>query len=628
MGIIKLEYGEAVRFEDDDYEIAKVVDYDQVIIRNVQTGKTRLAQIDDLSAVDGSDGTIPLGNIKDEHWEVAKHRFEVIEPLLRPDRTKKEVIERGKQYDVSHATVYQWIKLYESTGLLSSLVPHFTGRGGKGKSRLDKTVDKIIDEVINERYLTKQRLAVKYVYKEIEERCKEKGLEPPHVNTVGNRIKLYPAEEKMRKRHGYNKSRYKYTAAPGSFEPLSPLEVIQVDHSPADIFVVDENDPTFVYRPNITVALDVQSRMVYGFYLAEHPPGALSTGQTLAMGALRKDSYLEQVGIDGKWIMYGLPQNTSIATDNAKEFRGKDLARFSEEYGLNITFRPRKTPHFGGHVERFIGTLNNMLHSLPGTTFSSPKDKGDYDPMKEATLTLAEVEKAIVNFIVNIYHEEIHSELGTSPVRKFMTGIRGDDTQPGIGWPDVFEGETAKRLRMAALPSFNRSIQRMGVTFSGIRYFSDSIRHLVNIKSTNLDGYMFKYDPRDLSMVYFYSEEHNEYFPIPCRNLGFPSISIWQLRRVTEMLKSENEAYINEETIASGYRHLQEFRRKELADEKAKSRKGMLKKRVGRSPHDDDEAPLYRRAEEKEDSEQEAVAAERGSRKRAVKVYDVEFGGE
>jgi hypothetical protein len=40
---------------------------------------------------------------------------------------------------------------------------------------------------------------------------------------------------------------------------------------------------------------------------------------------------------------------------------------------------PQANRIFGGHIERLIGTQMGKLHLLPGTTFSSPPERGDYD---------------------------------------------------------------------------------------------------------------------------------------------------------------------------------------------------------------------------------------------------------
>ena len=50
-------------------------------------------------------------------------------------------------------------------------------------------------------------------------------------------------------------------------------------------------------------------------------------------------------------------------------------------------------PHDGGTVERVLGTLMQLIHQLPGTTFSNLTERGIYDAEGRAVLTLAELEK-------------------------------------------------------------------------------------------------------------------------------------------------------------------------------------------------------------------------------------------
>ncbi|EIX1764644.1 hypothetical protein MJ718_004253, partial [Cronobacter sakazakii] len=45
-------------------------------------------------------------------------------------------------------------------------------------------------------------------------------------------------------------------------------------------------------------------------------------------------------------------------------------------------------------MERIIGTAMQMIHDeLPGTTFSNPDQRGDYDSENKAALTLRELER-------------------------------------------------------------------------------------------------------------------------------------------------------------------------------------------------------------------------------------------
>jgi hypothetical protein len=84
----------------------------------------------------------------------------------------------------------------------------------------------------------------------------------------------------------------------------------------------------------------------------------------------------------------GLPK--SLHMDNAREFKSEAIRRGCDEYGIEKLFRPIAQPHFGGDIERLIGTLMGSVHLLPGTTSSNVAERGDYDSAKSATMTLAE----------------------------------------------------------------------------------------------------------------------------------------------------------------------------------------------------------------------------------------------
>ena len=47
----------------------------------------------------------------------------------------------------------------------------------------------------------------------------------------------------------------------------------------------------------------------------------------------------------------------TIHVDNAKEFRGNMLKMACKNYNINLEFRPIATPHWGGHIERLLGTF-------------------------------------------------------------------------------------------------------------------------------------------------------------------------------------------------------------------------------------------------------------------------------
>ncbi|WP_458249987.1 hypothetical protein [Citrobacter freundii] len=69
----------------------------------------------------------------------------------------------------------------------------------------------------------------------------------------------------------------------------------------------------------------------------------------------------------------------------------------------------------GGIVERIIGTAMQMIHDEPpGTTFSNPDQRGDYDSENKAALTLREL-GALAHIMVGTYHGSVHNGLLQPP---------------------------------------------------------------------------------------------------------------------------------------------------------------------------------------------------------------------
>src|SRR5256712_11879551 len=113
----------------------------------------------------------------------------------------------------------------------------------------------------------------------------------------------------------------------------------------------------------------------------------------------------------------------TVDADNAKEFRGSMLRKACEEYGIDLHWRPVGRPHFGGHIERLLGTLHHEIHPLPGSTFANPGARGQYNAEQHAALTLSECERWLAMLIVEVYHQRLHRDLGTTPLRKYEEGI-------------------------------------------------------------------------------------------------------------------------------------------------------------------------------------------------------------
>jgi putative transposase len=109
-----------------------------------------------------------------------------------------------------------------------------------------------------------------------------------------------------------------------SLQPRLPLEVVQIDHTLVDV-VVDELERLPLGRPWLTLAIDVASRMVTGFYVSLERPSSLSVALAISHAVLPKDLWLSDRELNLDWLSCGLPE--SLHLDNAQEFKSEALER-------------------------------------------------------------------------------------------------------------------------------------------------------------------------------------------------------------------------------------------------------------------------------------------------------------
>jgi putative transposase len=539
------------------YTITHVLDLEAVLCKEEETGRQDRLYIKDLNPVtpkpDEETTDADLATISDADWSEARRRFGIIQPLLYVRRTTEGVAEQARAAGVHLSTIYRWIDIYMRRERLSDLLP--TKRsGGRGESRLPPETEAILKATIDDYYLNAQKRSAQKTFDEVRRRCRNAGVPFPHPNTVRFRISQLSEEVKMKRRLNAKAAREKFAPVKGHFPGADyPLAVVQIDHTPLDIILVDDVHRRPIGRPWITLAIDVFSRMVVGFYVSFDPPGALSTGLCISHAILPKEKWLARYDITTSWPCWGVMK--IIHADNAKEFHGNMLKRACEEHGIDLDFRPVATPHYGGHIERLLGTVLKEVHGLPGTTFSNPQARGQYDSEAHAAMTLSELEKWLATFIVEVYHQRVHSSLQMSPVKKYEQGIFGTREAPGVGLPTRIVDED--RLRLDFMPYVERTIQGYGVVIEEIHYYSDVLRRFINAPDPDHPRrkrhFIFKRDPRDISQIYFYDPELKQYSRIPYRDTSHPPISVWELREVRRRLETEGRENIDESLIFEAY---------------------------------------------------------------------------
>lgn len=549
--------GQFVDFRGKKYEITHMISVDSVLARD-EAGISKRLRVESITAwcepktvaEEVSVAPRDVTEFSEAEWAQAQKRLQAIKPLLEnPMRTRAAVEEQAQRFGVNAATLYSWMSIYQQAGSVSALVPAKRGRK-QGSRTLGEIQELIIRSTIEDLYLTPQRQLPHVIVDEVDKRCRLAKVAAPHANTVRRRIQELDPAHVLRKRGRPDLARNLYDPILGEFPGADfPLAVVQIDHTEADIILVDEVHRKPIGRPWISVALDIYSRMVHGFYPTFEKPSAYSTGMCLARAICPKGDYLASLGVGGEWPIWGV-MNT-LHSDNGADFRGTVLERACGEYGINLDFRPGGQPHYGGHIERIMLTLATEIRKIPGTTFSNIAERKGYDSEKHSSMTLREFEQYMVDFIVNVYHQRVHSSLHMSPLRQFRVGIMGSAEAPGRGVIPI--PADPLRVRLDFMPFFHRTIQQYGVQIDHIHYYDPILDQYIN--ATQPDNpeskqeFMFRRDPSDVSKIYFLDPVSNCYVPIPYRNLGRPAVSAWEAKDALAKLKAEGRRDIDENLL-------------------------------------------------------------------------------
>lgn len=160
--------------------------------------------------------------------------------------------------------------------------------GGRDKPRIAPASEGTLERLIREFYLTPQKPTAARLVREVRGCGGAAQVPVPSANTIRRCIKaLSPAARRggeelpqINPVHGH---------APAA---RHPLDLVQIDHTPVDLILVDPTDREPIGRPWIAVAIDAYSHCLAGFHVTLEAPSATSVGLCLTHAATDKASWL------------------------------------------------------------------------------------------------------------------------------------------------------------------------------------------------------------------------------------------------------------------------------------------------------------------------------------------------
>lgn len=458
----------------------------------------------------------------------------------------------AKELDVSRRTVERHHASYQLDSSYRGQLPFKPGPE-KGTNYVGKAVVAAIDQAIKERYLTEERGSIQAVVDLARSRCQTAGFDPPCYNTVLARIHGLDRWKAARTRHGRVRGDAKAgPAGEGLKGDLKPLDFVQMDHAIVDVIVVDPKTREEIGRPWITLAIDVATRCILGFYLTFDNPSQTSVALALEQCCCPKNAWLKELGIKMEWLPFGLMK--TIGWDNAKCFKNTNLIGACKAAGIEPRFRRVRTPVHGAHIERVIGTYMGRIHLLKGTTFSNTTEREDYKSGDKAVMTLQELVEWTVHEINGRYHNTRHSSLNRTPLEVWKDAWTEDGA---LRLPPI--PADRRKFKLSLLPRIERTVTREGLNRFGLKYWDEGLIPLIGDKKK----YEVAHDPRNISRIYLLLQ--GGWIEVPWRDRARPPIALWEWDRAKRELRKAHDARVSEAVV---FKHIEAQRELEKKAEK------------------------------------------------------------
>jgi len=551
MGISAFTEGTMVQFEKKFYVLLRKVSDDIWQLEESRTKRiceysneqllcmyqnNQLTFVNPNAIINQKKGTQSYLHPTEQQWEQAKIRRSYVIATLNIPNTKKKLIpaihatwkKLNKPKKVPNSiTVLRWKNKYIMYGqdILSLVDRH--DKKGNGQPRYPQEVVDFVKAAIDTKYLLNERGTIQDALDEAQTlvknenilRPKEIQLPLPTQKLVKGLIHSVPAYDRYAARHSRTEANTKFRAVLGHRITYEPLERAEIDHTPLDLMVIDDDTGLPLGRPWITALIDDYSRCILGLHISFTPPSYLTVSYCLRHAFCPKNDLKDKYPIiNNKWDAYGVVRE--LVVDNGLEFHSISLENACYTLGIEIHYAPRKAGWFKGKIEKFLRTFNESLaHKAPGTTFANVFDKGDYDPLKHAVVRKS-IFKAIAHkWVADYYHQKEHRTLHASPASVWRNAIRPED---------IFLPDNLITLDAILGRSESRTLTHKGIELNYLFYNSPELTTLRRQLGDNLKVEV-RVDESNLGFINVLSPDQSQVFRVPALRFEYANgLTSWQ----------------------------------------------------------------------------------------------------
>ena len=432
--------------------------------------------------------------------------------------------------------------------------------------RLDDDSEQFLQQQIDDKFALDTRPTAVAAYrdyknsltKENEERAASclKPLSLVAERTFYARIKSRPQKELMIARLGREAARRHFKMIKGHLPADHPLDAVEIDHTPLNLYVIDDLSFLPLGRPWATAVKDRYSGVLLGFYISFQ-----ATGLDSVFGAIKHSlsSHLQAYelwpDIENRWPAFGRAHY--YVSDRGGDFRSPRYRMAILSLGALYEYCERRTPWLKGSIERFFLTVEQtFFEAMPGRTFASLEKRGDYNPAKDAVVRFSTLIYLLHKWAADFHNIFPNKRKQARPLDLWTEGI-GIAPPPYPASPD--------ELNIILGDHQSGALSQEGVRYGWLTYADDALSALMDEVGKG-DDVNFVVSHEDLGSVHVEHPRTKDYFRVPCTRPEYASgLTLFQhkyLRREAGVrLKRETAV----DTLIATRARMQEVLKEELA---------------------------------------------------------------
>ena len=433
-------------------------------------------------------------------------------------------------------TIYDWsLVLDRSGGDPRAILPLFSDRGGRGKSRLPEITQECVKLAL---YHLRTHTDLKLRPCLVEELTlnllvqKVGGDQAPLLNV--SRSSASRALEKeftpfqilvRNKGKAYAEREYRDTYPRDRAE--RPLEVVEFDDKDSRVFLIDERSGLPFGRGFVTAGIDQATLVPMGFSVSERHRSTWSAICAVTNSILPKDPNAPEFGEVTSAIEFmGKPGIALFDNATYNHVTEIDLAVY--EMQITAAWAKPYTPTEKSCIENFNGRMDGDFFRLqPGYAGA----KGDRDALNEgsasANISTDDFVRRLMRWAYDDYCNT-PGEDGFTPRQRWHSQMRLVEPRFPV---DIY------RLKIAPTLRHSVAFRPVGIRFAGLIYQSDRLVKLRrNIGATA--KVEFRYDPRDMSRIYVLDPFERQLFIVPSAHPEYTQgLTLYQHRLIRKMAR-------------------------------------------------------------------------------------------